>query len=103
MTDYERRARIFKAFSDPNRLIILSFLQNGEKCACELIENLSIGQPTLSHHMRILCDAQIVQSRKLGKMTLYSLHIQGVEHAKNLLDSMTKILDNKPSAYSCSS
>ena len=60
MTEKEKNARIFKAFCDANRWKILGLLQSGEKCACKLLEELNIGQPTLSHHMKILCDAEIV-------------------------------------------
>lgn len=51
MTENEKRARVFKAFCDANRLTILELLQGGEKCACKLLEELNIGQSTLSHHM----------------------------------------------------
>lgn len=66
MTENEKNARIFKAFCDANRWKILGLLQSGEKCACKLLEELNIGQPTLSHHMKILCDAEIVVGRKEG-------------------------------------
>ncbi len=99
MSENEKIARIFKAFCDANRLMLLSLLQNGEKCACELLEEVEIGQPTLSHHMKILCDAEIVLSRKLGKMTLYSLSEQGIEHAKNILSQITEIKGNSPSPF----
>lgn len=89
MTEYERDARVFKAFCDPNRLKILEMLKNGEKCACELLDHLHIGQPTLSHHMKILCDAGIVQGRREGKWTYYSFDEQGVRQAKSLLEDMT--------------
>lgn len=56
-----RNAKIFKAFCDSNRLRIIEFLKNGEECACKLLEQLDIEQSTLSHHMRILCDSEIVK------------------------------------------
>ncbi len=99
MTHNEKIAKTFKAFCDPNRLSILNLLQHGEKCACELLEQMSIGQPTLSHHMRILCDAEIVTSRKLGKMTFYSMDKSGVEQAKDMLNNVTTVIDEEPSAY----
>lgn len=68
---------IFKALSDENRIRILKLLQNGEKCACKLLEELNISQPTLSHHMKILCDAGIVLGRKEGKWTHYSISCDG--------------------------
>ncbi len=88
---YEKNAKIFKAFCDANRLKILEQLGSGEKCACKILENIAIGQPTLSHHMKILCDAQIVTSRKDGKWMHYSLNLQGVEYARNLLQEVTTL------------
>ena len=91
MTENEKNARIFKAFCDANRLTILGLLQSGEKCACKLLEELNIGQPTLSHHMKILCDAEIVIGRKEGKWMYYSFNPEGVIHAKELLNQITMV------------
>ena len=89
MTEKEQTARIFKAFCDPNRLTILELLQSGEKCACRLLNALQIGQPTLSHHMRILCDAGIVRARKEGKWMYYSLDTVVAARAQTLLRELT--------------
>ena len=71
----EREAvRVFKALGDEKRLRILSLLRQGERCACVLLEHLNLSQPTLSHHMKILCDAQLVTGRKEGKWVYYSLN-----------------------------
>lgn len=67
-------ARQFKALGDENRLHILELLQGGERCACVLLENLHLSQPTLSHHMKILCDAGLVTGRKEGKWVYYTLN-----------------------------
>jgi ArsR family transcriptional regulator len=88
MNENERTARIFKALCDPNRLMILRLLRDGEKCACDLLDELEIGQPTLSHHMRILCDSGLVQSRKEGKWSYYSFSPDGVQNAKDLLNEV---------------
>lgn len=53
-------ALVFKAFCDENRIKILNILSTGEKCACKLLEALSVTQLTLSHHMKILCDSGVV-------------------------------------------
>ena len=95
LTEKEKNARIFKAFCDPNRLTILELLQSGEKCACKLLEELQIGQSTLSHHMKILCDAEIVTGRKDGKWTYYSFNTEGVEAAKKLLEKITHVNNNE--------
>lgn len=70
---YSDSAKFFKALGDENRLRVLELLMSGEKCACNLLEEMKISQPTLSHHMRLLCDAGIVQSRKDGKWVHYSI------------------------------
>jgi len=98
MTDHERTARIFKALCDPNRLTILGLLRDGEKCACDLLDELKIGQPTLSHHMRILCDSGFVQSRKEGKWSYYSFSPDGVKNAKDLLNEVTYFNTQKQEA-----
>lgn len=94
MIENQKKARIFKAFCDPNRLTILSLLQSGEKCACKLLEELHIGQPTLSHHMKILCDAEIVIGRKEGKWMYYSFNPKGIEKARKLLEEITTTANN---------
>ena len=87
--DERKTAAIFKSFCDENRIRILQQLLTGEKCACVLLDNLQITQPTLSHHMKILCDADIVISRKEGKWTHYSISKSGCEYAEECLKALT--------------
>lgn len=98
MSENEKNARIFKAFCDANRLTILGLLKSGEKCACKLLDELNIGQPTLSHHMKILCDAEIVTGRKEGKWTYYSFNQAGIAHAKELLNQITAVASSAESS-----
>ena len=79
---------IFKALSDENRIRILKMLRSGEKCACRLLEGLNISQPTLSHHMKILCDAGLVCERKEGKWMHYSVCCDGVRHLSVLMKEL---------------
>ena len=72
---------IFKALCDENRVQIFRLLQNGEKCACKLLEAMQCTQPTLSHHMKILCDSGLVVGRKEGKWMYYSISAEGTETA----------------------
>lgn len=99
--DYRRRVSIFKAFCDENRLQILHFLQGGEKCACKLLEEMQITQPTLSHHMKILCDAGIVNGRKEGKWMYYSISRNDVQRLKEYLDELLDNVDNKIEKSCC--
>lgn len=91
ISEYEKNARVFKAFCDENRLMVLELLQTGEKCACKLLEDLNISQSTLSHHMKILCDSGVVNARKEGKWTHYSISREGSTCAKELLEKVTKL------------
>jgi ArsR family transcriptional regulator, arsenate/arsenite/antimonite-responsive transcriptional repressor len=86
---YGKQAKIFKAFCDENRLKILSLLRGGEKCACVLLEQLELGQPGLSYHMKLLVEAGIVKSRQEGKWTHYSISESGSAYALELLRQAT--------------
>ena len=86
-------AKVFKAFCDENRLVILTMLQSGEKCACVLLEKLKITQPTLSHHMKILVDSGIVTARKEGRWIYYAISAEGRKTAAKLLWDITEVED----------
>lgn len=81
---------MFKAFADENRIQILELLRDGERCACRLLEEMKITQPTLSHHMKILCDSGIVVGRKEGKWMHYSISEDGMRDVRNYLDELMK-------------
>ena len=73
MNDYETNAKIFKSLSDPSRLKIIDILSCGEKCACDILEYFDFTQPTLSHHMKVLMECSLVNCRKDGLWSYYSL------------------------------
>ena len=81
-------ADICKVLSDPHRLRIMRALVDGEKCASELLRDFTISQPTLSHHMKILCDSGIVIGRKEGKWMHYSISENGVQYAIDCLQAL---------------
>lgn len=93
-------AIIFKALGDENRIRILKLLNGGEKCACKLLEELNISQSTLSHHMKILCDAEIVTGRKDGKWMHYSICCDGVCQLRSVLRELLAP-ENVPSDCNC--
>ena len=74
---YISYARIFKAMSDENRLKILDYLLEKDQSASELLDQMDFGQSTLSHHMKLLIYAGIVEARKTGKWTIYHLNPSG--------------------------
>lgn len=74
--DAQESARVLKALSDPNRLRLLSIVKagdGGEACVCDLTEPLDLGQPTVSHHLKILVDAGLLEREKRGTWAYYSL------------------------------
>lgn len=86
---YAENVGLFKALADTNRLIIVDMLSCGELCACKILEKFHITQPTLSHHMKILCDCGLVSGRKEGKWMYYSLNSEKVQDFKNFLCAIT--------------
>lgn len=85
----EEVAVICKAMSDANRLRIIEMLTRGERCGCELLEELQVTQPTLSHHMKVLSDCGLISSYKEGKWHHYSINCEKFKEFKNYLASIT--------------
>lgn len=97
--EYGETAKVFKALGDENRLRILSMLQSGERCACVLLEYIHLSQPTLSHHMKILCETGLVTGRKEGKWVYYSLNRVQAAQAEQVLEELFQ--EKEPLADDC--
>ncbi|NGM17439.1 ArsR/SmtB family transcription factor [Xiamenia xianingshaonis] len=83
----EDAARLFKALGDENRLRIIEHIsRQGEACACKLLDELDVSQPTLSHHMKLLCDSGLVNARKDGRWMHYSLDKGRFDEAMRLIE-----------------
>ena len=82
-------ALICKALGDSNRLQIVQMLSEGEKCGCKLLEAFEITQPTLSHHMRILTECGLVNARKEGKWSHYSLNCETLKEYKQFIEGLS--------------
>ena len=81
-------ARSLKAIADPTRLRLISIIaasEGQEACVCDLTEPLSIGQPTVSHHLKVLTDAGFVTRSKRGTWAYYKL-------VPGALDSLGRLL-----------
>lgn len=76
-----------KALSDPTRLRMFSLISSqDEHCACDLTEPLGIGQPTVSHHLKILHDAGLVTREQRGKWAFYSVASDALAELSHFLD-----------------
>lgn len=84
-------AAVLKALGEETRLKIFDMLRDGTLCACKILEGLDISQPTLSHHMKVLCDCGLVVAEKDWKWTYYTLNCDTVKEIAAFL-SDTKCL-----------
>ena len=71
---YKEYAVMLKALGDETRLKVVDMLSKGELCACELLEEFHITQPTLSYHMKMLVKCKLVNARKEGSWMHYSIN-----------------------------
>ena len=81
-------AKSLKAIADPARLRLISIIaasDGQEACVCDLTEPLNIGQPTVSHHLKVLADAGFVTRSKRGTWAYYKL-------VPGALDSLARLL-----------
>lgn len=69
----------FKAMGEDTRIKIIILLLKEEMCICELIEEFGLSQSAVSHHMKILKQAGLVNDRRDGKWTFYSINKKGFE------------------------
>ncbi|MEG1255086.1 metalloregulator ArsR/SmtB family transcription factor [Clostridium sp.] len=87
---YAEYVPIFKALADETRLKIIHILSDGELCACNILENFNITQPTLSYHMKILTESGLVIAVKDGAWIKYSLNDKKVSDLREVLNVKIK-------------
>ncbi|WP_371029872.1 ArsR/SmtB family transcription factor [Pseudoclavibacter sp. JSM 162008] len=83
-----RLSKVLKVIADPARLRLISMIaaqEKAEACACDLTEPLGLGQPTVSHHLKILVEAGILSREKRGSWAYFSL-------VPGALDSLAALL-----------
>lgn len=83
-------AQVFKALGDPVRLRLVSLIgahQGGEACVCDLTAAFRLTQPTISHHLRILREAGIIDCERRGTWVYYWLVPEALERMSSLLSS----------------
>ena len=72
------KEKIFKALGDANRLIIMDLISKQELSAGQILQQVAMGQSTLSHHMKILCDSGIVNARKDSRWVYYTINKEAI-------------------------
>ncbi|SRR5258708_14653607 len=89
--DAVSQARLLKALADPTRLRILSLLSRyeGEVCVCEIVESFTLEQPTISHHLRIMRDAGLVDCRKKGLWAYYYVRREALSSAQEIISGVS--------------
>lgn len=76
------RLKVFKALSNDKRLKIIDLIDHNNLCACKILEKIELSQSTVSHHMKILEDADLVNTKKDGKWRYYSINQQTFNELK---------------------
>jgi len=99
--NYKTCTQVLKALSDETRIKIVDMLCDGELCACNILDNFNITQPTLSYHMKILTECGLVEGRKDGLWMRYSLKTENFEVVRNLFNHFCESANEKRSNNCC--
>ncbi len=86
--DQNRMCRVFKAIAEPKRFKIIVMLSQGRMSASEILKQFHVTQPTLSHDMRLLIDAELVKDQRIGKAVFYELNRDMLTEVSGLLKSV---------------
>ena len=84
----EATAALFRALGDPARVRIVNLLStaDGPVCVCELIEPLGLTQPTVSHHLKKLTDAGLLEREQRGRWSFFSVNGEAMARVASLAD-----------------
>jgi ArsR family transcriptional regulator len=101
LNKYDEGSALFKALADPVRLQIVDMLAQGEMCACDLLQNLPISQPTLSHHMKALRASGLVSVRKQATWMHYSLNLDDIARLQQIIGALISRLGQPGQTPTC--
>lgn len=99
--DYKGYALMMKALGDESRIRIFHMLAGGELCACKVLEDFDITQPTLSYHMKILCDCGLVNGRRDGIWMKYTINREAYDRLKSFLNQIEPSAGETVSCSAC--
>ena len=86
--DSTRAAELFHALSDPIRVDVVAMLMDGERCVCDLMDDLGLQQSRLSWHLKALADAGVISGRREGRWNYYSLNKDALAEASDFLAAL---------------
>jgi ArsR family transcriptional regulator, arsenate/arsenite/antimonite-responsive transcriptional repressor len=100
-------ADVFRALGDEHRLRILDFIARGDPrccstshgiCGCDVKNAIGLAQATVSHHLKILLEAQLISAEKHGRWVRYQLTVSGANIAQTMLEGLYGASPNTPEA-----
>jgi len=94
--DLDRAVALFHALSDATRLSILEMLRGGERCVCELQDELDAAQSRLSFHLRVLKDAGLIADRREGRWSYYRIVPEALAEVHDLAVAMQPTKGARP-------
>ena len=101
--DLDRAVTLFHALSDATRLSIIEMLRGGERCVCELQDELEAAQSRLSFHLRVLKDAGLISDRRDGRWSYYRITPDALKEVHDMVVTMQpkKNARSLPTAAAC--
>lgn len=94
MNQQEKSVKIFKALGHPIRYKIVKFLYDGPKCVCKLNENIEFSQANLSQHLKILKEAGILTSEKVGMNIHYQISSKEIKNIIDIVDNFSMSIND---------
>ena len=86
-----KASELLKVIAEPHRLKALCLLRDKEQCVCDLMNELGLSQPLVSHHLAVLRHAELVDFRRQGTSVLYSLRPERLQELMGTIDQMLDI------------
>ena len=104
-SDLDRAVALFHALSDTTRLSIIEMLRDGERCVCELQDELDAAQSRLSFHLRVLKEAGLITDRRDGRWSYYAIAPAALSEVHDLAVAMQPARSGRalPQAGGCCS
>jgi len=90
--------KLFKVFSDKNRMEIIEFLSKGVCCSCQFIDHFKVSQPTLTYHLKMIKDSGLADTEKQGTWNKYKLNYDVID---DMISFLQKLKSNQDEECKC--